>query len=209
MGRFYIVRHGETDWNAGEIFRGRADVPLNGTGLKQAARLGDYFAAKPLDAVFTSPLARARRTADAIAAARGLRATPTAELTDIDFGAWQGLPHAEVRQRWPDLYRAWREQPGSACFPDGESLADVKARLELLLGRPKEYHDDIAIVTHRVVAKVLILMLRGLADGHFWELRLDNAAVTEFVMTDGGWTLSGDNLTGHLAPLGQTALGDF
>ncbi len=209
MVTLYVVRHGETDWNAAEVFRGRADVPLNVTGLKQAALLAEHFAATTLAAVLTSPMARAHRTAAAIAAARGLEAVATPELIDIDFGAWQGLSRHDVRQRWPELSQAWQEDPGSVRFPDGETLADVRARLELLLGRLEEYRGGVALVTHRVVAKVLILMLRGLADSHFRELRLDNAAVTEFELTPGGWALRGDNLTGHLAPLGQTGLSDF
>ena len=209
MTTLYIVRHGETAWNAEEIFRGRADVPLNATGLRQAALLGDYFGEKPLDAVFTSPMARAYRTAASIATARGLAPVETPELIDLDFGVWQGLARADVKQRWPELYRAWREHPERVRFPDGESLEDVRARLGRLLKRVAEHPGGVALVTHRVVAKVLILMLRGLAETHFWDIRLDNAAVTEFELTPGGWILGGHNRTGHLAALVQTPRGDF
>ena len=61
MTCLYIARHGETDWNVREIFRGRADIPLNAAGLKQAARLARDLAEKPLTAVLTSPMRRARR----------------------------------------------------------------------------------------------------------------------------------------------------
>ncbi len=203
------MRHGETDWNAEEIFRGRADVPLNALGIRQAELLGDCFGETPLDAVLTSPLERAWQTAARVAAARGLGPIYTPELIDIDFGEWQGLAHRDVKQRWEDLYRAWREHPEGVRLPDGESLGDVRARLELLLGRVSEYPGGVAVVTHRVVAKVLILLLRGLADTHFWEVLLDNAAVTEFDLTDGGWMPLGQNQTGHLAPLGRAALNDF
>ena len=67
MLKIILARHGETDWNAAEIFRGRADVPLNETGLRQAALLGEYLGSARIDAICTSPLQRAVSTAAAIA----------------------------------------------------------------------------------------------------------------------------------------------
>ena len=208
MLTLYLIRHGETTWNAAEVFRGRADVPLNRRGLDQAVRLGEHFRDTPLGAVLSSPMRRAWQTAVALAARHRLEARVAPELIDLDFGEWQGLQHEVVRARYPELYQGWRERPGTVSFPGGEALADVRSRCTGLLEGLKDQTGGVALVTHRVVAKVVILMLRGLADDGFWEVRLDTAAFSVFEYLD-GWRLIAENQTGHLAPPVPGAPVDF
>ena len=88
--RFIMVRHGQTEWNVGDRFRGRADITLNDTGADQARRVAVALAAEPIDAIYASPLNRTMHTAEFIA---GTRATivPDPSLMDIDYGDWQGV----------------------------------------------------------------------------------------------------------------------
>ena len=116
MTRVYLVRHGTTEWNKEEIFRGRLDCKLNETGQAEARALAGYFTEIPLQAIYSSPLSRAMGTAQAVAEAKGLRVIPEPAFIDIDFGEWQGLPLKEVREKYPDLYRLWQEQPRSRPF---------------------------------------------------------------------------------------------
>lgn len=182
MTRIYLVRHGTTDWNREEIFRGRADCKLNETGKAEARAVAAYFAETPLAAVFSSPLSRALETARPAAESKGLEALPDPAFTDLDFGAWQGLPLQEAKEKYPELYRLWRENPGAVSFPGGETLSRVRSRaweglVRLAEGYPRE---TILIVSHRVVNKILILAALGLDESRFWQVRQGPAAVNCF-----------------------------
>ena len=89
-GCLVLVRHGETAWNRGEVFRGRADVPLNETGFAQARALAQSLEREPVEAVYSSPLLRALDTAESIAAVHKLPVVKHEGLTDFDCGEWVG-----------------------------------------------------------------------------------------------------------------------
>src|SRR3972149_8520189 len=89
--KIILARHGETEWNLAEIFRGRIDVELNETGLKQAELLGEYLSHTEIEAVYSSPLKRALRTAQAIAQYHRLDVQTSPGLIDLNLGDWQGL----------------------------------------------------------------------------------------------------------------------
>lgn len=118
-----LVRHGQTEWNRIERFRGRFDIPLNETGLEQARRTAERISTwwKPA-AVYSSPLQRAMQTAGEIAAATGLQVTKTDELIDIDYGSWQGLSPEEVKEKWPEQHEHWYHEPGKTVIPRAETL---------------------------------------------------------------------------------------
>lgn len=200
MTRVYLVRHGTTDWNKEEIFRGRLDCKLNETGLAEARALAEYFADIPLQAISSSPLSRAMETAQAVAEAKGLRAIPEPDFIDIDFGEWQGLPLKEVREKYAELYRLWRERPEAIHFPGGETLAQVRARAwEGLQKVVRENPDKTALIlSHRVVTKVLICTVLGLDDSHFWHIKQDTTAVNCIEYNRGFFVTSLINDTCHL-----------
>jgi broad specificity phosphatase PhoE len=179
MTRIYLVRHGTTEWNKEEIFRGRVDCKLNETGLAEARALEEYFRDAVINSVYSSPLSRAMDTAQAVAASRGLSVIPEAAFIDIDYGEWQGLPLKEVEDRYRELYRLWLERPQEVTFPGGENLARVRARAWEGLGRVVNENPGktVLVVSHRVVTKVLVCATLGLDDSHFWQIKQDTAAV--------------------------------
>jgi len=154
MMRIILVRHGQTEWNAGERagehFRGRMDIALNALGHRQAQAVGARLAGVDLGAVYASPLRRAMATARPIAEAHGLRVVPFDGLLDIDYGQWSGRSHRDVAVEWPDLYRAWRTVPHQVRIPGGESLSDVRARVSDGLATVVTRHDG-EIVAHQPV----------------------------------------------------------
>jgi len=98
-----LVRHGQTAWNRVERFRGRADIELNDSGLAQAEATARRIAAEwHPEAIYASPLSRARTTAQAIARRVALEVVVDAGLLDIDYGQWQGLTPDEAHSRWPE-----------------------------------------------------------------------------------------------------------
>ncbi len=211
MTEILLIRHGETEWNAAEIFRGRADIALNENGIRQAELLAEYLKDKPLDAIYSSRLRRARKTAEIIAGRHGLEVKSAGGLIDIDFGEWQGLPHREVKDRYGELYAQWLEHPDRVRLPGGESLGEVRERAQDSVNKiVAEYEGKtIGLVSHRVVNKVLICALLGLDDTHFWSIRQDTGGITTFSYENGQFILSRHNDTSFLAAMGQAPLGDF
>lgn len=210
MTELILIRHGQTAWNLGEVFRGRADVPLDETGRRQAELLTEYLDPRKLDVVYSSPLVRALETAEVVATRHRLAVEVSPGLTDIDFGEWQGLTHAEVRERYGDAYAAWRDRPDEAIIPAGESLAEVRERAMAVIGNLVSGAFGAAvIVSHRVVLKLLVCAMLGLDNSYFWNFRLDTAGTTVFSHHDGRFTLSSHNVTAYLDPLGGERLADF
>ncbi len=201
MTRFVLVRHGQTEWNRVERFRGRADVPLNETGLAQAEATGLRVASefRPV-AIYSSPLSRAVRTADAISRHFRLPVQLHQGLADIDYGEWQGLTPEEARQRWPAEVDMWYGRPERANIRGGETLADVRARAAAAVTQLTTRHDGetVVLVGHTVVNRLILLAVLGLGNERFWRVRQDTCAVNVFEAHGGDYTLVSLNDTCHL-----------
>ncbi|MBI4285515.1 MAG: histidine phosphatase family protein [Chloroflexi bacterium] len=210
MTEILIVRHGETAWNVQEVSRGRKDVALNETGMKQTARLAAYLRNVKIEAIYSSPLKRAWQTAEAIAGHHSLPVIEAPGLIDLDYGEWEGLEHAVVAERYPELYRLWLSRPQQVQMPGGEGLRDVRRRARKAVKEVVARHSgSVVLVAHRVVNKVLICALLGLSNAHFWNIRQDTCGITTFAWQDGRSVLVSHNDTSFLRPLGQTKLADF
>src|SRR5262245_32587495 len=139
--RLIVVRHAETDWNRERRYQGRQDTPLSALGRVQAEAAGRMLAAQPLAAVWSSPLARARETAIAIAAPQRLTVREDPAFCEMGFGDWEGLSRDEVLAQFPALYRAWAETPHLARLPGAETLDEVRTRVLAGLDILRAAHD--------------------------------------------------------------------
>lgn len=124
-----LVRHGETDHNAADRFQGRLDTHLNARGREQSRTLARRLASEQLRALYSSPLSRARETAEIVGAALGLEPVYDARLMEADTGDWTGRTYAEVMAEAPDEFAAWRSVDRSFRFPGGESVAEQVIRV--------------------------------------------------------------------------------
>lgn len=176
--RVTLVRHGETEWNARGVYQGSRDVPLSPTGRAQARALGERLAAVRFDVAYTSPLARARETAELVLAGRGPAACPAPELGEFGYGVWEGVPPAERRARWPELDARWAADPWAVALPGGESLDALAARVlpawERLLGAHPG--GTVAVFAHGHVNRLILLHARGLPRAAFWSVAQPNAS---------------------------------
>lgn len=208
LTRIYLVRHGQTEWNRQERFRGRIDIPLNETGQRQAELAAVYLQGKPIAAVYTSPLQRALQTAWPIARTHNLSPTTLPGIIDIDYGEWQGLSPAEVRQQNPDILDRWYSAPHLVQIPGGESLGEVRSRAltalyaqlnrsNLQMSAPQN-PEGIVLVTHQIVIKVLVCALLGLDNSHIWRIQQDNACLDIFDWDGSHFTAILINGTDHL-----------
>lgn len=199
--RIILIRHGQTEWNRVERFRGRADVPLNAAGLAQAEATGRRVAQSwQPRAVYSSPLSRALVTAEAVAKHFELPVLPHPGLIDIDYGEWQGLAPDEARRRWPSQLDDWYNHPERALIPGGETLSALRQRLMQTVNELADKHpgQTIALVGHTVVNRVILLGVLGLGNERFWHLRQDTCAINVFEVEGEDFTLVSMNDTCHL-----------
>jgi probable phosphoglycerate mutase len=200
MTRFLLVRHGQTAWNREERFRGRHDLLLDETGLRQAYAAAMHLLDQPVAAIYSSPLKRTVMTAKVIANQMGLPVERHEGLLDIDFGRWQGLNADEAKKQDAELFRTWLEEPHKMRFPGGEGLDDVRKRVTAAVEQLAARHPDetVILVSHMVVCKVLLCAMLGLDNSHYWQVGQDVCAINAFEIKGGIPTVSLINDTCHL-----------
>ena len=210
MTQIILARHGETEWNVEEIFRGRIDIELNETGIKQAELLAEHLSNIKIEAIYSSPLKRALRTAEMMANYHQLEVEIAPGLIDLDYGKWQGLPHQEVKGKYKELYKEWNRNPHQVKMPAGESLNDVRERAIGVVDEIiAKYEGTAVLISHRVVNKVLICALLGLDNSHFWNIKQDTCGVTTFTYENERFILTKHNDTSFLKPIYKAPLSDF
>ncbi|HJZ57204.1 MAG TPA: histidine phosphatase family protein [Gemmataceae bacterium] len=141
----YLARHGETEWSKSGQHTGRSDIPLTAKGEEDARRIGTRLASINFTRVFTSPLQRARRTAELA----GFTADPDPELLEWNYGEYEGLKTVEIRSRRPDwdLFR-------DGC-PGGESVQDVSDRADRVVSRLKSLTGNVLVFAHGHILRVI------------------------------------------------------
>jgi broad specificity phosphatase PhoE len=174
--RVYLVRHGETDWNALGRLQGIVDVPLNARGLAQARALASRLRDVRLDAAYCSALGRARRTAAIVLAGRGVTAVEEPALNEMSYGRWQGSTRAQLAGDDPELAARWDADPWAVTFPGGESLVDVHRRAVAAWQRLVAAHEGetVLVSAHGHVNRVLLVHALSLPRDHFWRIAQPN-----------------------------------
>ena len=210
MTEIILARHGETEWNVAEVFRGQIDIDLSEKGTRQAEMLSAYLRTSNIEAIYSSPLIRAHKTAEIIARPHKLEVNAEPDLTDLNFGRWQGLSLEEVKGKYQDLYTTWITHPEQVTMPDGESLKDVARRVTRLKNNIVErHHGIVVIVGHRVVNKVMLCTMLGLDNSHFWKIRQDTCGISILTYQDEQFILTKHNDTSFLKPVDRARLSDF
>jgi len=195
-----LLRHGETPMSVQKRYAGRSDVPLTDTGVLQAAAAAKRLASAGIGVIVTSPLLRATQTAQEVAEVTGAPVVTDEGFRETDFGAWDGLTFAEVRQRWPAEVTTWLADPAVAP-PGGESLVEVGARVTEALHRVLTGHQQqtILIVSHVTPIKTLVAAALLAPPAALYRMHLDVAALCEIDWyADGPAVLRSFNDTGHL-----------
>lgn len=164
--KLYIIRHGQTDWNAAGRFQGQRDIPINAVGRQQAKRNGELLAGLLKDpaapAYVASPLARTRETMEIIRQTLGLPASGygiDGRLKEVSYGAWEGYTTDEIRALVPDDRRTRRDDKFNYVPPRGESYAMLLDRIKAWLPYLEQ---DTVCVAHGGVIRVLLHHLGGM-----------------------------------------------
>lgn len=206
MGRWFLVRHGETDWNAAGRAQGQAQVPLNAAGRAQARALAARLRPLHFSAAYASDLRRVTETAAAILHGRDdLPLVTLPALREKSFGEWEGMTFAEVEARYPDQYAELFADAGSFAPPGGESdrqlLQRVAAAVERLRAAHGHEQGNLLLVAHGGSLCAAIVRLLELPAASMWRFRLDNGGLSAVTLyDDGGAALDLLNDTSHLEP---------
>jgi phosphoserine phosphatase len=223
--RLALVRHAESTWVAEGRFQGRLDPPLSDRGRRQAGLLADRFGAAdrnvhlplpPTDPVgiWHSPLARARATAEAVAARLPqARLVPTDALIEIGQGDWEGRLHADVSHEDAERLEAWHRSPTVTNAPNGEpllraadrvrdGLAAVTGSLVEAAREPERDAEPWAIVlAHDGILRLALLSLVELPFEAFWSFPFALAGISVIELAEGRAVLRAHDLVDHLVPL--------
>lgn len=204
----YLIRHGATDGNGTARYKGSIDVPLSAKGVEQIRRtslfvkvhlgniaspayqsyLRDIHGKSPgtseavhgsLQAVYSSDLSRAMKSADIIAEPHGLKPIVVTDLRERHFGIWEGLTFKEIEERFPREFEAWAGNPLRYSPPEGESTMGVSERALAVLGDVLKQHRGaaVAMVSHGGVNRVILCHLLGMPLENLFRIEQDHGAV--------------------------------
>ncbi len=201
---FTVIRHGETAANRECVIQGQSDVPLSPAGEKQAEMLAKRWARRRFDAVYSSDLSRALRTAEIVTGGAEIAATP--ELREMDLGVWVGHTTAEIAERYPAEWKAFRSTTLECRATGGESRRELLERVSNFFHAAAARHpgQNVLVVTHGGVLRAFFLMLMG---GSLNERALlpstGNTGITtvRYDPDTDRWRLIGWNDTAHLDAL--------
>ncbi len=180
-----LIRHGETDWNSQGRMQGRIDLPLNVRGIEQAERLAARLVEEEqIDVLYTSPLIRARVTAEIIAERFALNPIPDIRLVERSVGKLEGLTLRDFELSYPDLYQLWRNGKDSINLPDEETREECVERIQSFLSMLRRQHIGarVALVTHGGTLSLMLGASIGLDLAKRFPFHFDNASLSKLDM---------------------------
>jgi broad specificity phosphatase PhoE len=201
-----LIRHGNTRFNKQKIFRGHTDIPLDDTGLEQAEKTGKLLSKIKIGNIYCSPLSRAVQTAEKISGCQkdAVRIIEEKGFLDLSFGDWEGKSFEEARNEYPDIYNTWVRTPHLTSIPGGETLAQARERSWKALTRIMEGYkvgkglQIFAVVSHRVINKLIINSILGLDESKFWQIKQDPCCINIFEYQYNNYFVSKINHSPHI-----------
>jgi len=172
----WLVRHGETTWNAERRWQGSRDIPLSPRGVEQARLLATRLESIPFAAAFSSSLQRASTTAEIAAAGRVL-VTLEPRLAELSYGAWEGKKDEDIWRRFPEERARWWEVPDEAQIEDAESIGQLQERAWAGLVASLDAEGHTLVVAHGGTNRALLGRILGQPLRAFWRLAQDPCAV--------------------------------
>lgn len=207
--KFYLVRHGETEWNKLGKFQGATDIELNERGLSQAKESAQAAAEWGHTAIYASPLTRTMQVAEEIKRVTSVEIGAKPGLMELKLGDLEGVTGDEMRAGWPEVFQSWRERPELVKMPNGESLVQLQERAwETIVSIENDHEDDesIVVVSHNFAIRTIIGALVGMPLANFHRMYLGLGSLCTFDSdrrADGqcrSRRLLSYNSIGHLSP---------
>ncbi len=205
----YLIRHGESAYNAEGRIQGQSDVPLSELGRRQSDAVADALAGDAVDAIYSSPLRRALETAQPVASRTGTPVVTDPRLMEIDAGVFQDRLRAELAERYPEEYRQWLSGDPDFTIPGGESRRDLMVRGgDVLLAIRRAGYEHAVVVSHGGLLSAVLKVLLDIP-AHRHPFRLENGSISRIEYTGGSVKLLSLNETHHLRHVGLAGTGDL
>lgn len=215
MTEIWLVRHGETPWNAERKVQGWEDVPLNETGIGQAQALGQHLcrlrdAGTAIDAIYSSDLKRAQQTADILAQALGLELRLEPGVRERHYGVLQGLTFHNMQEHEPEAAAVWRSRDPDAILPGGESLGAFHRRVVGAVDTLASRHpgERVVVVSHGGALDILWRHARQVDLRAPREAALLNASINRLEVGPQAWNIVGWGDVSHLDRVTDTVGND-
>jgi alpha-ribazole phosphatase/probable phosphoglycerate mutase len=187
MLNVYLLRHGETPYNAdGNRYCGRTDIGLTAKGIKQAEGVNERLKDVVIDAVYSSPLTRARVTAEI---ATGRQVQTDERIIEVDFGTWEGKTQVEFNTENPLLWAAWINDPAIAkAGGTGETGKEIVERVDAFFTEMLQKHNGqtIVVVGHNGINRLYMAYKLGMELKNYRRIFQENSAITFFELSDEG-----------------------
>jgi alpha-ribazole phosphatase len=177
--RIWLVRHGQIAWNEQQRFCSTTNIPLSTIGRRQARHLASKLEARPITAIYSSDMARAKETAEIIARERQIEIVSSPAWREIAFGAWEGLTYSEIAATFPEQLGFFTD-PEHIAPPEGETLHDVLQRIHPALTSivRQSQSGEVVIVSHGGVLRGLLCSLLNMPLRNQWRLRIDTGSLS-------------------------------
>jgi len=187
----YLIRHGEIVGASTRRFVGHIDVPLSSEGEAQLHALARELASKPLAAIYSSDLGRARLSAEILAAPHGITPIALPALREMSMGRWEGLTADEIQATEPEAFTDWMAQVGEFPFPGGESVLKLAQRVMPVISQLVERHrgESIALVAHGGTNRVILCRTLGISLEKILTFGQDYGALSLLEWNSGQWIL--------------------
>ncbi len=201
--KFYLLRHGETEWNKLGKFQGLTDVSLNERGLSQARDSARAALAWEPSALYASSLTRTVQVAEEVCKVTGVPVVATPGIRELSLGDLEGVTGAEMRAGWPEVYDTWRNNPADVVMPNGESLAQLQERAWQVILEIERAHDDdsgVVVVSHNFTIRTIICAILGIPLYNFHRMSLGLGSLCTFESDGNGRRLTTYNCNSHLSP---------
>lgn len=185
--KLYLIRHGQTAWNAQSRVMGRSETPLDAIGEKQVSQMAKSLKDFTIEKIFSSPQLRAQQTAQALAMVKNIPVHRDERLAEIDFPRWQGKTIEEIRD--DEVYRSRRKDILSFLHPEVESYQSLIDRISAFCVDMEKAERDIAVVTHADVVKGFMIHLLQVPSETFFQFKIQNASCTVLNKENERWIL--------------------
>lgn len=193
MTTLLLVRHGETVWHTENRYAGSSDIDLTSHGRQQAEQVAAWARCAQIDAVYSSTLQRAVRTARPAAAVLGIRLRQDADLAELDFGDAEGMTRAEMQSAFPAELAAFLARPASVPLPRGESGLACAERATHALDRVCGAHPKqrILVVTHSTTIRLVLCTALSIDLDSYRQAFpvIENCSLTALRRTAHGWSV--------------------
>lgn len=188
--KLYLIRHGETEGAQSNHYKGYIDVPLSEKGIKQMERLAKYIYQNTesrsietqnteLSVVYTSDLSRAVKSAEIIAEPHSIKPIVVKALKERNFGIWEGMSFDEIKEKHPEEFKAWADNPLKFSPMQGESTIEIKDRVLKAFNEILKKHngENIAVVAHGGINRIILCHLLGIPLENIFRIEQDFAAL--------------------------------